>query len=467
MIATLPQLAPLPSELPAVERSAAIPAGFLAAGGVAGIKASGRPDLAIVATERGRTASRAGRRGRGLHPERVRGRARQAVAGASRGDGAGRRRPLRLGDRRDLDERLGQRRDGAAGDVDQAEIAGILAARPRRRRRRRRSCSRRGSSGRACRSTSSRPGSPRSPAALAAIDDGGLAAAAGAPDDRHAQRRRRRVTIALPDPDGLTVRSIRVTGIAKGVGMIHPRMATMLSIVLTDATVDPATLHGLLAAGRRPDVGPAQRRRRHVHERHGLRARVRDGRAPRRCERGTREAVTLGRAIEAVARDLARQQAADGEGATTLITCQVSGATDDADARAVARAVDLVLAGQGGRPRQGPELGPDRRRRGQRDAGRRGGAGGGRAGRRVRAGTGRDPGDARSRAAPDRDRGPSRVRRPGGRPDRVRSRGGPEGDARPGAADPARSRAWATGTGEAFGCDLTEEYVVENSEYTT
>ena len=54
------------------------------------------------------------------------------------------------------------------------------------------------------------------------------------------------LTIALPDPDGLTVRSIRVTGIAKGVGMIHPRMATMLSIVLTDATVDPATLHGLL-----------------------------------------------------------------------------------------------------------------------------------------------------------------------------------------------------------------------------
>ena len=44
-------------------------------------------------------------------------------------------------------------------------------------------------------------------------------------------------------------------------------------------------------------------------------------------------------AVEAVARSLARQQAADGEGATTLITCQVSGAASDAEARAVARAV--------------------------------------------------------------------------------------------------------------------------------
>jgi len=58
MIETLPQLAPLPSELPAVEREAVIPSGFLAAGGVAGIKASGRPDLAIIATERGRGGER-------------------------------------------------------------------------------------------------------------------------------------------------------------------------------------------------------------------------------------------------------------------------------------------------------------------------------------------------------------------------------------------------------------------------
>ena len=47
----------------------------------------------------------------------------------------------------------------------------------------------------------------------------------------------------LAQEDGGTA---SIVGIAKGVGMIHPRMATMLSIVLTDATVDPATLWGLL-----------------------------------------------------------------------------------------------------------------------------------------------------------------------------------------------------------------------------
>ena len=53
--------------------------------------------------------------------------------------------------------------------------------------------------------------------------------------------------IDLPAPDG-TPATVAVSGVAKGVGMIHPRMATMLAIVLTDAAVSPATLHGLLRA---------------------------------------------------------------------------------------------------------------------------------------------------------------------------------------------------------------------------
>ena len=53
-------------------------------------------------------------------------------------------------------------------------------------------------------------------------------------------------TVELPGTDGRPVR-VTVAGIAKGVGMIHPRMATMLSIVTTDATVEPAVLRGILA----------------------------------------------------------------------------------------------------------------------------------------------------------------------------------------------------------------------------
>ena len=56
------------------------------------------------------------------------------------------------------------------------------------------------------------------------------------------------VRVALPAASGAGTVEVTVTGIAKGVGMIHPKMATMLSIVLTDATASPATLRDLLRA---------------------------------------------------------------------------------------------------------------------------------------------------------------------------------------------------------------------------
>src|SRR5205085_866690 len=38
----------------------------------------------------------------------------------------------------------------------------------------------------------------------------------------------------------------RIVGVAKGAGMIHPNMATMLSFVMTDAALDAATLQRAL-----------------------------------------------------------------------------------------------------------------------------------------------------------------------------------------------------------------------------
>ena len=35
-------------------------------------------------------------------------------------------------------------------------------------------------------------------------------------------------------------KTISVTGISKGAGMIHPNMATMLSVIVTDAVIEPA-----------------------------------------------------------------------------------------------------------------------------------------------------------------------------------------------------------------------------------
>ena len=140
--------------------------------------------------------------------------------------------------------------------------------------------------------------------------------------------------------------------------MIHPRMATMLAVVLTDAAVDPAVLAGLLPPPpSAPGTSCPSTATRAPTTRCSCWHRARRARRRRPARRG----ANARRAIEAVARDLARQQAADGEGAATLITCQVTGARDDAEARAVARAVVSSSLVKAGGPRPRPELGADRR----------------------------------------------------------------------------------------------------------
>jgi glutamate N-acetyltransferase/amino-acid N-acetyltransferase len=258
---------------------------------------------------------------------------------------------------------------------------------------------------------------------------------------------------------------VTVTGIAKGVGMIHPLMATMLSVVLTDATVSPAVLSTILrgVAARTWDQltvdGDTS-----TNDTVFLLASGAAGTAEVRP--GTEAAVTLAAAVEAVARDLARQQAADGEGATTLITCQVSGALDDAEARAVARAVvasSLVKAAVHGRD---PNWG--------RIAGAAGNAKLAPAAVLEAAGLAADIAAARAGTPATVD------------PDRLRIAiagqvvfDGPRAGPQPFDRSAGRAAMDAPevlirlelglgeGTGEAFGCDLSEVYVRENSEYTT
>src|SRR4029079_9561713 len=134
---------------------------------------------------------------------------------------------------------------GAAGDADQAEVAGFLAGALGIARERTLLLST-GVIGTRLPLDKVAAGIDALARRLAPTDDA-LAAAAEALRTTDTRTKAATVTIALPDPDGLAVRSVRVTGIAKGVGMIHPRMATMLAILLTDATVDPATLATLLA----------------------------------------------------------------------------------------------------------------------------------------------------------------------------------------------------------------------------
>ena len=133
-------------------------------------------------------------------------------------------------------------------------------------------------------------------------------------------------------------KTVRVGGMCKGSGMIHPNMATMLAYVTTDATVEP----GLTA---RIVKSIADRSFNQVtvdgdsstNDTFLLLANGAAGNTPVRA--GTVEADALESAILDVAQQLARAIARDGEGATKLITVKVQGAATDAEARQAARTV--------------------------------------------------------------------------------------------------------------------------------
>jgi glutamate N-acetyltransferase/amino-acid N-acetyltransferase len=139
-------------------------------------------------------------------------------------------------------------------------------------------------------------------------------------------------------------RRVTVAGIAKGSGMIAPDMATMLSFVLTDASIAPPLLRRLLR-----EAADASYNRVTVDGEPStsdtllLLANGRAGHAPLR---GPREAGTrrFAAALGVVAGELARAIARDGEGATKLVTVQVTGGRTAAEAeRAARRIADSLL----------------------------------------------------------------------------------------------------------------------------
>jgi glutamate N-acetyltransferase / amino-acid N-acetyltransferase len=458
--ATADALAPLPSALPAVERRAIMPAGFRAGATIAGIKASGRPDLTIVATLEGASPASAAAvftpNAFAAAPVKVSREHLKATSG-------GRSSSYGLAEAVISTSGCANAATGAAGEADQNEVAGFLADALQIETERTLLLST-GVIGTRLPLDKVEAGIDTLAESLGTSDEA-LAAAAEALRTTDTRTKTATVTLTLPDPDGLAVRRVRVSGIAKGVGMIHPRMATMLAVVLTDATVEPAVLHGLIrpAAARTWDQlsvdGDTS-----TNDTVFVLASGAASAAPVKAR--SREARDLGLAIEAVARELARQQAADGEGASTLITCQVSGAKDDADARAVARSVvssSLVKAAVHGRD---PNWG--------RIAGAAGNARLADAAVLEAAGLSTDEAARRGGTAAVVDPDKLRIAIAG----HLVFSGGEGG---PVSFDRAAARSsmdapellirldlgLGDGTGEAFGCDLTEEYVVENSEYTT
>ena len=172
----------------------------------------------------------------------------------------------------------------------------------------------------------------------------GIAAASGALSPEHGIEAARAImtTDTVPKTAQMEIelggRTVRVGGMCKGSGMIHPNMATMLAYITTDAAVEP----GLMATLARP---VADRSFNQVtidgdsstNDTFLLLANGAAGNAVVR--QGTPDAEALKAAIVDVARELARAIARDGEGATRMIAVRVQGAESDQEARTAARAV--------------------------------------------------------------------------------------------------------------------------------
>jgi glutamate N-acetyltransferase/amino-acid N-acetyltransferase len=133
---------------------------------------------------------------------------------------------------------------------------------------------------------------------------------------------------------GLQGEHVRLTGFAKGAAMIGPNMATMLAIVLSDAAVAPNDL-ALLARRATAQTFNCVSVEGHTSTNDSL-IFLANGTGPRL--QGD-DLARFGAAAVEVCADLARAIAADAEGATHLITLDVEGLRDDAEAKQVAQAV--------------------------------------------------------------------------------------------------------------------------------
>lgn len=125
--------------------------------------------------------------------------------------------------------------------------------------------------------------------------------------------------------------SARIVGVAKGVGMIEPNMATLIAMVFTDAAIDTTSLNDIF--------------RRVINKTLNCVSVDTDTSTSDTAvilasgTAGAVDAVSFEKALGTVLLDLTKKIARDGEGAETLIEVRVDEARDEAQAKTVAKAI--------------------------------------------------------------------------------------------------------------------------------
>jgi glutamate N-acetyltransferase/amino-acid N-acetyltransferase len=131
---------------------------------------------------------------------------------------------------------------------------------------------------------------------------------------------------------------VRIGGMTKGAGMIHPNMATMLCFITTDAAISPQLLDAALRrAVRRSFNRLTVDGDTSTNDTVIIMANGESGAPLINSEGGAYE--TFAQALEASCVKLTRAMARDGEGATKLVTVTVNGAADEETAAILAKSV--------------------------------------------------------------------------------------------------------------------------------
>lgn len=129
--------------------------------------------------------------------------------------------------------------------------------------------------------------------------------------------------------------SFHIGAMAKGAGMINPAMATMLCFITTDAKIDKAEMQNFLD----------------IHVKTTFNAASVDGDTSTNDtvmllsnkKSGTYHQEAFSEALYKIMRFLAREMVRDGEGATKLVTYEITGAKNDDEAEVVAKALTNSL----------------------------------------------------------------------------------------------------------------------------
>jgi glutamate N-acetyltransferase/amino-acid N-acetyltransferase len=131
-------------------------------------------------------------------------------------------------------------------------------------------------------------------------------------------------------------REVQITGMAKGAGMVGPNMATILSVILTDAPLSPQTAQAVLT-GAVEDTFNMISVDGHTSTNDTVLL-LANGAAGGEPLAG-RDLDAFAGALAEVSEELAKAIPADGEGATHVVTIEVSGCADRQSARRIARTV--------------------------------------------------------------------------------------------------------------------------------